>query len=108
MQHVVSNDVATATRALILLVFYLKKAAEQTEELTSVNVVGQAFSQTFSSVALSAQAIKIIPDVERNGRVFSDGVGTCSTSVLQAIHEAYGQSRALKPTLLQIRLQGKT
>ena len=47
-----------------------------------------------------------MPDVARNDRVFSDGVGTCSSSVLEVIHEAYGQSRMLKPTLLQIRFQG--
>lgn len=71
-------------------------------------LVGQAFSQTFSSVTLPAGSFKTLPDVERNNRVFSDGVGTCSQSVLQAIHEAYGQSRVLKPTLLQIRCQGTT
>ena len=68
--------------------------------------IGQAFSQTFSSVTLPKEAIKALPDVERNGRVFSDGVGTCSPSVLDTIHDAYAQSRALKPTLLQIRFQG--
>ena len=68
--------------------------------------IGQAFSQTFSSVSLPHDAFKVLPDIERNGRVFSDGVGTCSTSVLEGIHEAYGQSRKLKPTLLQIRFRG--
>ena len=68
--------------------------------------IGQAFSQTFSSVTLPKEAINTMPDVERNGRVFSDGVGTCSPSVLKVIHDAYGQSRLLKPTLLQIRFQG--
>jgi hypothetical protein len=76
--------------------------------LTTVLLVGQAFSQTFSSVTLPAGSIKQLDDIKRNDRVFSDGVGTCSQSVLQSIHEAYGQSRALKPTLLQIRLQGIT
>ena len=68
--------------------------------------IGQAFSQTFSSVTLPAEAIKKMDDIVRKGRVFSDGVGTCSSSVLDVIHEAYGQSRMLKPTLLQIRFQG--
>lgn len=57
-------------------------------------------------MTLPAEAIQELPDIKRNDRVFSDGVGTCSHSVLEAIHEAYGQSRNLKPTLLQIRLQG--
>lgn len=68
--------------------------------------IGQAFSQTFSSVTLPKDAIRYMPDVQRNDRVFSDGVGTCSMSVLKTIHKAYGQSRLLKPTLLQIRFQG--
>ncbi|KAG7004497.1 hypothetical protein G7Y79_00025g057830 [Physcia stellaris] len=68
--------------------------------------IGQAFSQTFSSVTLPSDAIRKMPDIKRNGRVFSDGVGTCSPSVLAVIHQAYGQSRLLKPALLQIRFQG--
>jgi len=76
--------------------------------LIRVFLVGQAFSQTFSSVTLPAGSIMELDDIKRNDRVFSDGVGTCSQSVLQAIHEAYGQSRVLKPTLLQIRFQGIT
>ena len=68
--------------------------------------IGQAFSQTFSSVTLPLEAIRKMPDIKRNGRVFSDGVGTCSPSVLAVIHQAYGQSRLLKPALLQIRFQG--
>ncbi len=68
--------------------------------------IGQAFSQTFSSVSLPKDAFKEIPDVDRNGRVFSDGVGTCSISVLSKIWGAYAESRTLKPTLLQIRFAG--
>ena len=68
--------------------------------------IGQAFSQTFSSVSLPREAFRLMPDIERNGRVFSDGVGTCSISVLAKIWDAYAQSRTLKPTLLQIRFAG--
>ncbi|KAL9039155.1 MAG: hypothetical protein Q9214_004991, partial [Letrouitia sp. 1 TL-2023] len=68
--------------------------------------IGQAFSQTFSSVALSRSAFREIPDVKRNNRVFSDGVGTCSKSVLQKIWKAYAQSRVYKPTVCQIRYAG--
>ena len=68
--------------------------------------IGQAFSQTFSSVSLPPEAFKTVADIERNGRVFSDGVGTCSISVLVKIWDAYAQSRTLKPTLLQIRFAG--
>lgn len=91
---------------LVCIDFLLFNSEE--DLLRRVFLVGQAFSQTFSSVTLPAASFKALPDIERNNRVFSDGVGTCSQSVLQAVHEAYGQSRVLKPTLLQIRCQGIT
>jgi hypothetical protein len=69
--------------------------------------IGQAFSQTFSSVAIPPEAFQVMPDIERNERTFSDGVGTCSLEVLQKIWQVYSQARGLKPTALQIRFQGK-
>ena len=69
--------------------------------------IGQAFSQTFSSVHIPPEAIRIIPDVERNGRTFSDGVGTCSSEVLEKIWREYSQARGLRPTIYQVRFMGK-
>lgn len=74
--------------------------------------IGQAFSQAFSSVNIPGECFRALPDVERldsNGirRVFSDGVGTCSKSILEKIWAAYAQSRAWKPTLCQIRYAGQ-
>ena len=69
--------------------------------------IGQAFSQTFSSIHIPLEAIKIVPDVQRHGRTFSDGVGTCSTEVLEKIWREYPQARGLKPTIYQIRFMGK-
>ena len=69
--------------------------------------IGQAFSQTFSSVHIPSEAFRIIPDIERNGRTFSDGVGTCSTEVLEGIWREFFQARGLKPTIFQIRFMGK-
>ena len=69
--------------------------------------IGQAFSQTFSSVHIPSEAFRTICDVERNGRTFSDGVGTCSTQVLEQIWREYPQARGLKPTIFQIRFMGK-
>ncbi|KAK4694786.1 RNA-dependent RNA polymerase, partial [Lecanoromycetidae sp. Uapishka_2] len=69
--------------------------------------IGQAFSQTFSSVAIPPEAFRIMQDVERNGRTFSDGVGTCSLDILHQIWGVYSQARGLKPTALQIRFQGQ-
>lgn len=69
--------------------------------------IGQAFSQTFTSISLPPEAITTIAEVERNNRVFSDGVGTCSDSVMRRIWREYAQSRDLKPTVFQIRYAGK-
>jgi len=68
--------------------------------------IGQAFSQTLSAIPIPKEAICTIPDVIRNDRVFSDGVGTCSTAILHRIWDGYDQSRGTKPTILQIRFQG--
>ncbi|KAI4114603.1 MAG: hypothetical protein LQ345_004646 [Seirophora villosa] len=73
--------------------------------------IGQAFSQAFSSVNIPRESFCVLPDVERldsagTRRVFSDGVGTCSKSILEKIWAAYAQSRAWKPTLCQIRYAG--
>lgn len=70
--------------------------------------IGQAFSQTLSSVTISPKAFCLIPDVERNGRTFSDGCGTCSYDVLREIWKKYAQASGLKPTVFQIRFQGKS
>lgn len=70
--------------------------------------IGQAFSQTFSSIALPYNAIETIHDIERNGRVFSDGVGTCSESVMKMIWEEYSQSADYEPRVFQIRFRGKS
>lgn len=68
--------------------------------------IGQAFSQTFSSIALPYNAIETIRDIERNGRVFSDGVGTCSESVMKMIWKEYSQSADFEPRVFQIRFRG--
>ncbi|KAL8871665.1 MAG: hypothetical protein Q9174_002555 [Haloplaca sp. 1 TL-2023] len=70
--------------------------------------IGQAFSQAFSAVDIPPSAFQRLPEVERIDsrgikRTFSDGVGTCSKPILERIWAAYGQSRAYKPTVCQIR-----
>ena len=70
--------------------------------------IGQAFSQTLSSIQVPAAALIQIPDVVRNGRTFSDGVGTCSKNILTRIWEGYTEGRSCKPTIFQIRFQGKS
>jgi hypothetical protein len=70
--------------------------------------IGQAFSDTPNTVPLGSIAVKRLPDIERNGRVFSDGVGTFSESVLEQIWDELPSKRLVKPTAFQIRLLGKT
>ncbi|GAB1313705.1 RNA-dependent RNA polymerase [Madurella fahalii] len=69
--------------------------------------IGQAFSETPFSVSLDANGIQVIeiPDVERNGRVFSDGVGTISPGAAEAIYEVLPESKGY-PTCFQIRWAG--
>lgn len=68
--------------------------------------IGQNFTDTNASVKLRPEEVFELPNVERNGRDFSDGVGTISEKLLQSVHRRYGSKRLLKPTALQIRFQG--
>lgn len=68
--------------------------------------IGQAFSETPIAVEFPPETFKNVNDVERNGRVFSDGVGTMSTSVMQKIWKAVPSMRELRPTCFQIRFRG--
>lgn len=68
--------------------------------------IGQAFTDTTGTVTVEFHMLGRIPDVKRNDRVFSDGVGTISLSLLERIWQVYGTKRALKPTILQIRFAG--
>ncbi|RPA97388.1 RdRP-domain-containing protein [Choiromyces venosus 120613-1] len=68
--------------------------------------VGQAFSDTYGSIDVKADHEVEIPDVQRDGRTFSDGVGTISQKLLNRV---WGESEALRktrPTVFQIRFAG--
>lgn len=71
--------------------------------------IGQAFSETPIAISLVENGIEYldIPDVEsKDGkRVFSDGVGTVCSSVMEAIHTVVPQQKH-KPTCFQIRWGG--
>lgn len=69
--------------------------------------IGQAFSETPYTVPLDGFGISVvkIPDVERHGRVFSDGVGTLSWGALEAVHSVIPESKGY-PTCVQIRWAG--
>ncbi|KAA1121944.1 hypothetical protein PGTUg99_003244 [Puccinia graminis f. sp. tritici] len=74
--------------------------------------VGQAFTTTRKAVTLQPSQIKLIEDVERNGSVFTDGVGTISLSLAKKVeHALAGPTGSKPPTELQascyqIRLGG--
>lgn len=68
--------------------------------------IGQAFTDTTGTVEVEAEMLAMLPDVTRNGRVFSDGVGTISESLLKRVWRVYGTRKSLKPTVLQIRFAG--
>ncbi|WEW61966.1 RNA-directed 5'-3' RNA polymerase [Emydomyces testavorans] len=66
--------------------------------------IGQTFSDTQTSIAIPEDAVYFNePDVKRNGRVFSDGVGTLSASLMYKIWREYALRERVKPTVFQIR-----
>lgn len=68
--------------------------------------IGQVFSDTRTAVTIDTSLTRRQPDVERNGHVFSDGVGTMSETMMNKIWESLPRARLVKPTLFQIRYQG--
>ncbi|KAJ8129303.1 hypothetical protein O1611_g4329 [Lasiodiplodia mahajangana] len=71
--------------------------------------IGQAFSETPIAVNLVELGtdLKVIPDVKSKdgSRVFSDGIGTISRELLEAIHDIMPQ-KSRTATCLQIRWAG--
>lgn len=67
--------------------------------------IGQAFSETNGTVKLAPGVVQEMPDIQRDDRVFSDGVGTFSYEILKKVWHDYAFGQA-KPTLLQIRWAG--
>ncbi|KAG9237482.1 rna-dependent rna polymeras-like protein [Amylocarpus encephaloides] len=68
--------------------------------------IGQTFSDTRTAVKIDLDIVREVQDVTRNGRTFSDGVGTVSPSVMKVIWERLPKKAGMKPTCLQIRFQG--
>ncbi|RAL66283.1 hypothetical protein DID88_005953 [Monilinia fructigena] len=63
----------------------------------------------YAAIAISLDETVIvekIPDVERNGRCFSDGVGTMSESLMHKIWDKLPNKNLMKPTCFQIRYRG--
>lgn len=70
--------------------------------------IGQAFTDTLSSVEVPEAAVEVINDVAAYGRVFSDGVGTISADLLERIWKKHRPGARLHPTLYQIRYAGRS
>ena len=68
--------------------------------------IGQVFSDTRTAVAIDPALVRSEADVERNGRTFSDGVGTMSLSMMERIWDALPKAKRVNPALFQIRYQG--
>ncbi|CAL3973231.1 unnamed protein product [Diplocarpon coronariae] len=68
--------------------------------------IGQVFSDTRTAVSIDPSSVLLSEDVERNGHVFSDGVGTMSAQMMSKIWDKLPSKKLVKPTLLQIRYQG--
>jgi len=69
--------------------------------------IGQAFSETPYAVDLDENKVEVleIPDIERNDRRFSDGVGTISLGAVDVVYDVIPSSKGT-PTCFQIRWAG--
>ena len=69
--------------------------------------IGQAFTDTNGFVTIQANQEFVLPDVERNGRVFSDGCGILAADLAYEVGMKYLRfSMKEKPTVLQVRFRG--
>lgn len=69
--------------------------------------IGQAFTDTNGVIIVPDGALGHLEEVERNGRVFSDGCGTISWDLACKVWLVYGRHRQHKPTIFQIRYAGQ-
>jgi hypothetical protein len=69
--------------------------------------IGQAFTETSGFISIDPSCIAHLPDVERNGRCFSDGCGTISRVLCDEICAKYYHRLAVPAVLFQIRFMGK-
>ncbi|CEL58060.1 hypothetical protein RSOLAG1IB_02805 [Rhizoctonia solani AG-1 IB] len=72
--------------------------------------IAQAFSSTDLSISASVEEILTIPDIERNGSLFTDGVGMISPEVAKMIWRSLTKLRKRRsyflPAAYQVRLGG--
>ncbi|RSM03201.1 hypothetical protein CEP52_007537 [Fusarium oligoseptatum] len=68
--------------------------------------LGQCFSTTREIRGISSPATREIPDIERNGHCFTDGVGKISPFVAQLVNEDMALDIFDKPSAFQFRMGG--
>ena len=68
--------------------------------------IGQAFSDAADTVSIKDVYTKEIPDVERKGHCFTDGVGTISLDAIRLVWKRFHRTRKAYAPILQIRFQG--
>ena len=72
--------------------------------------IGQTFSDTLASVPIDPDCVVTGEDITTcirgRERIFSDGVGTLSPSLMQKIWKEYAVQAVVKPTVFQIRCAG--
>ena len=69
--------------------------------------IGQAFTDTDGFVTIKAEQEYLLEDVERNGRVFSDGCGIMAADLAYEVALKYQRfNMKEKPTVLQVRFRG--
>jgi RNA-dependent RNA polymerase len=65
--------------------------------------IGQCFSHTQETITIDDSEWEEMPDVERNGYCFTDGVGTISTDLMKRVEESLGKYNL---SAIQIRFAG--
>ena len=68
--------------------------------------IGQAFSDASDTINVERAEISEINDISRNGRCFTDGVGTISKPLLKRVWKRFFKSRKAYAKILQIRCKG--
>ena len=69
--------------------------------------IGQTFSDSTETIRVDPENVLMIDDIERNDRVFTDGVGTISLGLLRRIWKEFRKTKKSRATIVQIRYQGK-
>jgi hypothetical protein len=68
--------------------------------------IGQAFTDTSVAVKIPSECVWVVPDIKVGERVFSDGVGTISSSLMDRIWNHLSKKNPVMPVCLQIRYKG--